>query len=190
MTEARHSVLSSVRLELAELPNVNTMSSESLAELTRPIAEYYSSVSPATSAALSSYLPTRTAFCFSVVSITNSLLTISISFTLFRRQWKRLFAHPQWCFRGTSGKFLHIVDAHPTSPKTDSSFLYLSVQGFHALQALGHATFRDPTPLLASPIPPAAALTTHPPTNHSHPNPPLTNVYPTVTVPLYSESTN
>ena len=189
VTEARHSVLSSVRLELAEPPNVKTMSSESLAELTRPIAQYYSSVSPATSAALSSYLPTRTAICFSVVSITISLLTFSISFTLFRRQWKRLFAHPQRFFRGTSGKFLHIVDAPPTSHDTDSSFLYLSVQEFQALQALAHATLRDQTPPLVSPNPPAAALPTHPPTNYSHPNPPLTSVYPTVTVPLYSEST-
>ena len=188
VTEAGHSVLSSIRLELAELPNVKTMSSECLAELTRPIAQYYSSVSPATSAALSSYLPTRTAICFSVVSITISLLTFSISFTLFRRQWKRLFAHPQRFFRGTSGKFLHIVDAHPTSPDADSSFLYHSVQEFQALQALAHATLRDQSPPLVSTNPPAAALPTHPPTNYSHPNPPLTSVYPTVTVLLYSES--
>ena len=64
VTEARHSDLSSVRLELVELPNNKTMSSESLAKLTRPIAQYCSSVSPATSATLSSYLPNRTAMCF------------------------------------------------------------------------------------------------------------------------------
>ena len=188
VTEALHSVLSSVRLELAKLPNVKTMSTESLAELTRPIAQYFSSVSPTTSAALSSYLPTRTAICFSVASITIFLFTFSISFTLFRPQWKRLFAHPQRFFRGTSGKFLHIVDAHPTSPDTDFSFLYLSVREFQALQALAHATLRDQTPPLVSTKPPASALPSHPPTNYSHPNPPLTSVYPTVTVPLYSES--
>ena len=189
VTEVRHSVRSSVRLELSELPNGKTMSSESLAELTRPIAQDYSSVSPATSAALSSYLPTRAAICFSVVSITISLFTFNTSFTLFRRQWKRLFAHPQLFFRGTYGKFLHIVDAHPTSLDTDSSFLYLSVQEFQDLQALAHATLREQTPPLVSPNPPAAALLTHSLTNYSHPNPPLTSVYPTVTVHLYSEST-
>ena len=171
VTDARHSVLSSVLLELAELPAVKTMSSESLAALTRPIAQYYSSISPATSAALSFYLPTRTAICFSVVSITTFLLTFNISFTLFRRQWKRLFAHPQRSFRGISGKFLHIVDAHPTSRDTDSSFLYLSVQAFQALQALAHANLHDQTPPVVSPHPPAAALPTQPSTNYSHPKP-------------------
>ena len=69
IAEARHSVLSSVRLELAELPDVKRMSHETLENLTRPIAQYYSSISPATSAALSSYLPLRTAILFSVASI-------------------------------------------------------------------------------------------------------------------------
>ena len=76
VAEARQSVLSSVRLELAELLNVKRVSSATLAALTRPIAQYYSSISPATSAALSSYLPTRTALCFSLISI----LTFCISF--------------------------------------------------------------------------------------------------------------
>ena len=70
VAEARQSVLSSVRLELAELPDVKRMSSDTLEELTRPIAQYYSSISPATSAALSSYMPLRTAVCFSLVFIT------------------------------------------------------------------------------------------------------------------------
>ena len=86
IAEARQSVLSTVRLELAELPNVNRMSPE-----THPIAKYYSSISPATSAALSSYLPTRTAVLFSLIFVTVSLLTFCISFTLFRRQWTAVF---------------------------------------------------------------------------------------------------
>ena len=64
IAEARQSVLSTVRLELAELPNVKRMSPETLADLTGPIAKYYSSISPATSAALSSYLPTLMALLF------------------------------------------------------------------------------------------------------------------------------
>ena len=75
IAEARQSVLSTVRFELAELPNVKRMSPETLANLTCPIAKYYSSISPATSAALSSYLPTRTTVLFSLVSVTLSLLT-------------------------------------------------------------------------------------------------------------------
>ena len=71
-------------MKLAEIPDVKRMSPEALDQLTKPIADYYSSISPATSAALSAYLPTRTAVCFSLLSITVSLLTFCDSFTLFR----------------------------------------------------------------------------------------------------------
>ena len=71
VAEARQSVLNSVRMELAEIPDVKRMSPEALDQLTKPIADYYSSISPATSAALSAYLPTRTAVCFSLLSITS-----------------------------------------------------------------------------------------------------------------------
>ena len=128
IAEARQSVLNSVRMELAELPNVQRMSPETLDELTRPTAQYYSSISPATSAALSSYLPTKTAVLFSLTSITISLLTFCVSFTLFRRQWQRLFSHPHQFFRDTNGRFLHIIgDSSQRPHDDDSSFLYLSV---------------------------------------------------------------
>ena len=115
--EARQSVLGSLRMELAELPDVQHMSQTTLDELSKPIAEYYSSITPATSAALQSYLPTRTTVLLSTLSITMSLLTFSLSFTLFRRQWQRLFRHPQKFFRGTSGRFIHIVESNPADYK-------------------------------------------------------------------------
>ena len=87
MGEARHSVLSNVRMNLAELPDVRRMSVDSIDQLAHPIAQYYSSISPATSQALESYLPFRTGVLFSTVSITLSLLTFTISSTLLRRQW-------------------------------------------------------------------------------------------------------
>ena len=127
VAEARQSVLNSVRMELAKILDVKRMSPEALDQLTKPIADYYSSISPATSAALSAYLPTRTAVCFSLLSFTVSLLTFCVSFTLFHRQWRRLFSHPQQFFRGTSGRFLHIVDNSSPPIVDDSSFLYLSV---------------------------------------------------------------
>ena len=55
--EAQQAVLSTVRLEVAELPNLKRMSPETLADLTCRYAGYYSSISPATSAAVSSNLP-------------------------------------------------------------------------------------------------------------------------------------
>ena len=73
-----------------------------------------------------------------------SLLTFCVSFTLFRRQWRRLFSHPQF-FRGTSGRFLHIVGNSSPTTADDSSFLYLSVAEFNALQELAQETLRRPT---------------------------------------------
>ena len=108
--EARHSVLNSVRMELAELPDVRRTSVDSIDQLAHPIAQYYSSISPATSEALESYLPFRTAVLFSTVSITLSLLTFTLSFTLFRRQWKRLFLHPLKFFNSSRGRILHVMD--------------------------------------------------------------------------------
>ena len=70
-----------------------------------------------------------------MVSVMLSPLTFRFSFTIFRRQWTRLFAHPQRFFRGKFGRFLHIVeDSQPTA--SDTSFLYLSVTEFMASQAL------------------------------------------------------
>ena len=122
VAEARESVFNSVRMELAEIPDVKRMSPEALGQLTKPIADYYSSISLATSAALSAYVPTRTAVCFSLLSITVSLLTFCVSFTLFRRQWRCVFSHPQEFFRGTSGRFLHIDNNSSPPNDDDSSF--------------------------------------------------------------------
>ena len=142
VAEARQSVLNSFRMELAEIPDVKRMSPEALDQLTKPIADYYSSISPATSAALSAYLPTRTAVYFSLLSITVSLLTFCVSFTLFRRQWRRLFSHPQQFFPGTSGRFLHIIDHSSPTSADDSSFLYFSVSEFNAVQELAQEALR------------------------------------------------
>ena len=190
VAEASQSVLNSVRMEVAEIPDVKRMSPEALDQLTKSIADYYSSISPATSAALSAYLPTRTAVCFSLLSITVSLLTICVSFTLFRRHWRRLFSHPQQFFRGTSGRFLHIVDNSSPTTADESSFLYLSVAEIKALQELAQETLRRPT-------------FTNNLTTYSINNPPphpvvacdttstnLNRVYPIVTAPIYQESSS
>ena len=120
VAEARQSFLYSVRMELTEIPDVKRMSPEALDQLTKPIAASYSSISPAT---LSTYLLIRTVVCFSLWSITVSLLTFYVSFTLFRRQWRRLLSHPQQFFRVTTGRFLHIVDNSSPTSAVDSSFL-------------------------------------------------------------------
>ena len=190
VAETRQLVLNSVRMELAEIPDVKRMSPEALDQLTKPIAEYYSSIFPATSAALSAYLPTRTAVCFSLLSITVSLLTFCVSFNLFRRQWRRLFSHPQQFFRGTSGRFHHIVDKSSPTSADDSSFLYLSVAEFNALHELAQETLRRPTfnnnlttySITNPPPHPVVASDT----TSANPN----RVYPIVTAPIYQDTSS
>ena len=93
LREARHSVLSNICMELAKLLDVRRLSIDSVNQLAHPIAQYYSSISPATSQALGLYLTFRTAVFVSIVSVTLSLLTFTSTFTLFHRQWERLFVH-------------------------------------------------------------------------------------------------
>ena len=132
---ARKEILSSVQLELAALPHVKSMTSEDLRAVTQPIAQYYTTISPSTSRALADYMPMKTAFCLACVSMTISLVSFSISATLFRRQWRRFFKHPQRFFRGTHGRFIHIV---PTLESDDTdqatAFLYMTDSEFIALR--------------------------------------------------------
>ena len=119
-----------------------------------------------------------------------SLLTFCVSFTLFRQQWRRLFSHPQQFFRGTSGRFLHIVDKSSPTTAVDSSFLYLSGAEFNALQKLAQETLRRPTFTTN----PTTYSTTNPPshpvlasdTTSANPN----RVYPIVTAPIYQETSS
>ena len=193
IAEARQSVLRTVRPELVELSKVKRMSPETLADLTRPIAKYYSSISPATSAALSSNLPTRTAVLLSMVSVTLSLVTFSISFTLFRREWTRLFAHRQRFFRGTSRRFLHIVEnSQPTA--SDTSFLYLSVTEFKALQAPAKEALHRLSLNVPLNLTETINTTANPTDNIPTVSNPVTNVpqraYPLISAPIYSAPSN
>ena len=64
---------------------------DALDHLSWLIADGYSSIYPATSATLSSYLSTSTARCFSSALSTVSFFFSCVSFTLFRRQWLAYF---------------------------------------------------------------------------------------------------
>ena len=128
-------------MEIAEVRDVQHMLQTALDELTKSIAEQYSSITPATSAALQSYLPNRAAVLFSMLSITMSSLTFSLNFTPFRRQWQRLFRHSQNFFCGTSERFNHIKESNPADyEKTDTFLLYLTSGEFRALVALARET--------------------------------------------------
>ena len=165
-------------MELPELPDVRRMSVDSIDQLAHPIAQYYSSISPAISQALESYLPFRTAVLFSTVSITLSLLTFTISFTLFRRQWKRLFLHPHKFFKSSKGRLLHVMDDDntPAAPDDTTAFLQLSLQEFNALKVLANEALNQPPPL---PNTYTVCNNTEVPSR----------VYPDITAPHYAEST-
>ena len=93
VAKARQSVLNSVRMELAEIPDVKRMSQEPLDQLAKHIPVYSSPISPQTS---TEYPPTSLIepLFFSVLTITVSLLTFCVSFSLFCRQWRHLFSLP------------------------------------------------------------------------------------------------
>ena len=182
VAEARQSVLSSVRLELAELLNVKRVSSATLAALTRPIAQYYSSISLATSAALSSYLPTRTALF--LPHLHPDVLYQFLTFTPTRAAVVR--APPTflpWHLRSTSAH----SGCHSFHRQGLFLFLYICV---FELQALAQATLEQkPSDTLND-----ALTSTHPNENpppctkYSNPGAVLNRVYPSISAPIYTET--
>ena len=109
---------------------------------------------------------------------------------MFRRQWRRLFLHPELFICGTFGQFLHIVE----HSFLNSAFLYLSVAEFRALQELTQETPPRPVPFHL--LPPTNINSYCTPNPNPNPNPqvsedPLSNtvdyVYPQVTAPTYQE---
>ena len=116
----RKSVLTSVRMRLAYLPEVHTIDFDEVKEIAEPMSHSYASNPPAMSKALEGYIETKSALCSAVLSI-----SFSISFTLVIRRWKQFITHSQRFFRGAHGRFLHIVNelvADDTQATT--AFLY------------------------------------------------------------------
>ena len=125
------------------------MTSQDLHDVTKPISQYYTTISPSTSRALADYMPMRTAFSFACLSMTISLASFSISAILFRRQWQRFFKHPQRLFRGTHGRFFHIVPKlEGDDTEQTTAFVYLTDAEFTALRELAKE-------VLARNLPPA-----------------------------------
>ena len=136
-SEVRKSVLTSVRMELADLPEVLNMDLNKLKEVAEPVSYYYASIPPATSKALERYMQTKSALCLALLSVTISLISSRVSFTLFRRHWKQFITHPQRFFRGTHGRFLHILnELAADDTQATTAFLFLTEDEFSALSEL------------------------------------------------------
>ena len=72
--EIRKSVVTSVRMELAELSEVLTMDFDKFKEVAEPISHFYVSNSTASGRAFKRYLQTKSALCLAFLSLTNSLI--------------------------------------------------------------------------------------------------------------------
>ena len=131
---ARKSILESVQLELTEIPDVRRMDPETLQKLTEPIVAHYTSLNPATEAALDKFVPAKTSFLIAGGSIVLSLFLFLLNFPLFHRQARALCCAPRRFFKNKSGQFIHVTN--DIQPDSDSSFLILTREEFTALRAL------------------------------------------------------
>ena len=140
--EARREIVSSVQMELAAFLHFKAMTSEDLRTVAQPFSYYYKTFSPSTSRASAYYMPMQTASSLACVSMTLSLLSFSISFTPFRRQWQHFFERQQQFFRGTHFRFLHIVpNLNDDDNNVTKAFLYMTDAEFLAIKGLAREFF-------------------------------------------------
>ena len=135
---ARKSILESVQLELTEIPDVRRMDLATLQKLTEPIVAHYTSLNPATAAALDNFVPAKTSFLIAGGSIVLSLFLFILNFPIFHRQARALCCAPRLFFKNKSGQFIHVTN--DIKPDSDSSFLILTRDEFTALRALAKET--------------------------------------------------
>ena len=121
-------------MELTEIPDVRRMDPETLQKLTEPIVAHYTSLNPATAAALDNFVPAKTSFLIAGGSIILSLFLFILNFPLFHRQARALCCAPRRFFKNESGQFIHVTS--DIQPDSDSSFLILTRDEFTALRAL------------------------------------------------------
>ena len=136
---ARKSILESVQLELTEIPDVRRMVPETLRKLIEPIVAYYTSLNPATAAALDNFVPAKTSFLIAGGSTVHSLFLFILNFPRFHRQARALCCAPRRFFKTKSGQLIHVMNEIKLD--SDSSFYILTRDEFTALRALAKKTF-------------------------------------------------
>ena len=124
-------------MELTEIPDVRRMDPKTSQKLTEPIVAHYTSLNPATTAALDNFVPAKTSFLISGRSIVLSMFLFILNFPLFHRQARALCCAPRRFFRNKSGQFIHVTN--DIKPDSDSSFLFLTRDKLTALHALAKA---------------------------------------------------
>ena len=121
-------------MELTEIPDVRRMDPETLQKLSEPIVAHYTSLNPATAAALDYFVLAKTSFLIAGGSIVLSLFLFILNFPLFHRQACALCCAPRRFFNNNSGQLIHVTN--DIKPDSDSSFLILTRDEFTALRAL------------------------------------------------------
>ena len=96
---ARKSIPQSVQLELTDIPDVRRMDPRTLQKPTAPIVAHYTSLNPATAAALDNFVLAKTSFLISSGSILLSLFLFILTFPLFHRQECALRCVPRRFFK-------------------------------------------------------------------------------------------
>ena len=134
ISAARKSILESVQLELTEIQDVRRMDPETLQKLTEPIVAHYTSLNPATAAALDYFVPAKTSFLISGGSIVFSSFLFILNFPLFHRQARALCCAPRRFFKNKSGQFNHVTDN--IDPNSESSFPINTSEEFTEVRAL------------------------------------------------------
>ena len=113
-----------MQLELTEIPDVRRLYLETMQKLTEPIVAHYTSLNPATAAAIDNFLPAKTSFLISGGSIVLSLFLFILNFAFFHRQARALCCAPRRFFKTKSGQIIHVTDDIGTEP--DSFFLNIT----------------------------------------------------------------
>ena len=156
--EAHGKIVSGVQLELESLPHVKAMTNEDPRQAAQPISHYHTITSLSTSHA-SDYMLMRTALSLACVSMTISLLSFSISFTLFRRPWQRFFKHPQHFFCGTRDRFQQILpNLNDADNDVTTAFLCMTDAEFLAIKGLARKVLARSDTKMTSCVPPLNPL--------------------------------
>ena len=128
------------------------MDPETLQKLIEPIVAHYTSLNPATVAAIDKFVAAKTSFLISGGSIVPSFFLFLINFPLLRRQARALCCAPRRSFKNKSGQFIHVMN--DIKPDADSLFLNLTRDEIIALRALAEEALLKMKPLHHSITPP------------------------------------
>ena len=121
-------------MELTENPDVKRMDPETSQKLTEPYVAQYTSLNPATAAALDNFVPSKTSFLISSVSFLLSFFLFIFNFPFFHRQTCAFCCAPCRSFKKNSGHNIHVTD--DLDPDSDFSFFISTREEFPALRAL------------------------------------------------------